>query len=102
MKLELAKAILAAMKIREESYDHAAANAQQLLNDAEREAPGAGPYAGMGTDWGKFYVKSLEEACREASPEFAELLHPMLYSMWNEAAEWASGVIKLQENANSA
>ena len=70
----LANDILLAMYVREDSYDH------KMTNELHKQ-----PFP----DFSKCYKKSIEEACKEASPEFAELLSPMLYMMWNDAHEWA-------------
>jgi hypothetical protein len=89
---ELARLALQCMSLRQESYDHAAANAQEVINDAERAAPGAGPYAGMGTDWARFYRKTVHEACKEACvacPEMVDLMSAMLAGIWNETEQWA-------------
>lgn len=79
MKKELARAILRCMEIREDSYDRVEADKSKASGEV--------------WNWSVFYKKSIEQACQEGCPELAGLLHPMLYSMWNDAAEWATAVL---------
>lgn len=95
MKNQLAKIILDAMKIREESYDKPAAALQQAADTKEREANPESLYAGMLTDWSKFYQKTLYDACIEAATKagevaVGELVYYSLYHAWNDCEAWAN------------
>ncbi len=79
--IELANAIQASVKAREESYDHAAA----------------------ATDWGlrlaavvrtEFYGKTLEEACDEAAGKLSYPVYLLLKYTWNDATMWAEEQLK--------
>ena len=65
MYKKLANAILESMRIHHESYDHAAADAQEKFNENEK-LTSASPFAGLGTDWASFYTKTMLQACDEA------------------------------------
>lgn len=77
LSLQVAVAILKAAEIRENSYNHAKADAMQKT---------AYP------NFAACYEKSLEQACTEACPDLSGLLHPMLYSCWNDAISWAETI----------
>lgn len=78
---KFASVILRAAEIREESFDHKAAD------KAEKES--------NHVDFSKFYRKDLYEASEEASkeaglnPEMAQPISLLLITAWNDILAWA-------------
>lgn len=104
MNVKLANIFKAAQKIREASYDNAAADKATAADDAERTANPDNIYAGMGTDYSSFYRKTFEEAAAEAcaeagEPEMAEVVHLLMYSLWNDIEMWADEQLGIQRPA---
>lgn len=75
--VELARAIIAAAKLREESFDHQAATA-------------ACNGGGM-VDMKSFYKISLRDACEAdgVNPFLSYPVYLLLSNNWNDALEWA-------------
>lgn len=85
-----ARAILNTMDIRENSYDHKAAN--KAANKAQTSE--------LLTDYSKFYRKTLREAANEAV-EYAGLnkqavlpIYLLLTCAWNDISDWATVIMK--------
>lgn len=75
--VELAKAILAAAKRREESFSHAEATAAST--------------AGKPVDMESFYGLSLRQACETdgVNPFLSFPVYLLLSNSWNNALDWA-------------
>ena len=93
---KFATAVLAAMRIREESYDHKAANA---VLDEKRNF----------TNFEKFYKKSYYKATKEAvnniklNSEMIQPIYLLIKYNWNEIGDWAQKSFeekKIIENEN--
>lgn len=79
----LARMVLRAVQIREESYD-----------DARAAAASADTENAVYTDFGEFYTLTLEQAANKAGEELGtpELAHPtmlLLHYSWNDCQAWA-------------
>ncbi len=89
---DIAKVILASMKIREESYDMK----QYEIDLKTREAKHP---KGFGPDPSKYYRLTLEEACEKAclknkvDIELAKLIYLAVDGWWNDYECWASGIL---------
>jgi hypothetical protein len=81
----LERIIKDAMQIREQSYDHAAAEkADKESEDAEF------------IDFSSFYKKTVKEASDEAAtaagdPRLGEVVYYLLSYVWNDISDWAEG-----------
>ncbi len=84
--IELANAIQASVKAREESYDHAAADAATSSKCC--------CHAMAAVDYTEFYGKTLEEACNEASDALSYPVYLLLKYTWNDAIMWAEEQLK--------
>jgi hypothetical protein len=83
MNKVLAKAILAAVEMRESSYDLIASEAAQLANPEKM------------LDYRKFYRIGLETACNmSAPPGIGRLIFLALDGWWNDTIEWAKEQLK--------
>jgi hypothetical protein len=81
----LATLVLNTAKIREDSYDHEAA---QASTDAST--------SGL-VDYAKFYKLGLDESATMAAnllqcPDLKQPAFLLLYSNWNDALEWAESI----------
>lgn len=101
--VQLAKALLEAVKLREESYDQVAANkATEICQAQEEEQKLRNPsqvYYGVGVDYAQFYRMDLETACEKAASSYpaigiacARLIYLALDGWWNDAIIWAQAV----------
>jgi hypothetical protein len=89
----MAEAILKSANLRESSYDKAAADEATEVAEAQREAEPDNIYAGF-VDHESFYGLTLEEACKQASPEdIWEPVYLLLALAWNDACDWAKNTI---------
>jgi hypothetical protein len=77
----LAELILETAKLREESYDKAAADEQERLNTTI-------------TDYHVFYKLTLEQAAEQACPpQLVEPVTMLLRNNWNESLDWAKNAV---------
>ena len=89
--LKLAAAILKTVDIREGSYDKIAA--EQATK--ERDEKYRNNNFSAGTDYSKFYTKTLEQSAEEATKELGlpedlnYIIWLLLFSAWNDAIAWA-------------
>lgn len=88
----LAKLVLEAARIREDSYDHAAAKRATEEHGAQSHF----------VDYSKFYGLTLREAVAVAANEhgtdsLADPAFLLLYCSWNDALEWAEKIIPQPE-----
>lgn len=95
MNKKFAAIFTAAQKIREGSYGKVAADAATKKAEAERAADPSNIYAGIGVDYKVFYTKTMEQAAQEAcaaagEPEMTEVIHLLMYSLWNDIELWAT------------
>lgn len=90
----LAKCILKASEIREQSFDHAAANASSIQADKDRSKNSNNVYSGI-TDFRRFYRKTIAESCEEACSNtgLSAILHILLDNSWNESINWAKDTL---------
>ena len=95
----LARLFTEAARIREESFDHSAAEAAEEANkvatdEYEKRSPNSSYYPTP--DYSKFYTKDLhqaaEQACKEAEadPRLAQMVQLALYTCWNDILGWAN------------
>lgn len=94
MNAKFAAMFKRAQKIREASYNNAAADAATAAANDERNADPTNPYAGMGVDYKRFYTLTYEQSAQKAAeemgePEMAEVLYLLMYSLWNDIEMWA-------------
>lgn len=83
----LASIILAAAKLREDSYDHAASDKAKAACES---SPGLSNYL----DFDRFYLTDIGQATHDAAkaagqPELAYVAHLLLKATWNNALDWA-------------
>ena len=95
----LAKIIIEAQGIHEDSYDKAAADEAVAQADLDRKQNPDNPYAGMGINYSKFYGKSFHQAAIEAAtnnnqPELGEIVYYVATGAWNDAEWWAREQLK--------
>ncbi len=77
--VKLAKAIVLAAKLREDSFDRTVA---KMALEADELV-----------DYEKFYQLSIEEATMEVSQELGYPIYLLLQCCWDEALTWATKVI---------
>lgn len=89
----LAVVIQNAMRIREASYDKKAADAATKKADAHRAADPSNMYKGH-VDYKEFYGKTMQQAAEEAAeqegdPALGDIVYHLMFTSWNDAADWA-------------
>lgn len=103
-EIKMARAILEACKIHQESYDQAAADAASEAYDTAHRAFCADPqnegkvYYGLMPDYAKFYILDLDEACEQACAKFnmegvGRVIYLALEAWWNDTTIWAEQVL---------
>lgn len=100
-ELKMARAILEACKINQESYDKDAADQATAADEDARAA--FVPQHSLDiyfttVDYSKFYRIGLEEACEQACDLFGmagvgRVIYLALYGWWNDTREWAKRVL---------
>lgn len=85
VSIQLARCILKAAKIHEESYDTAAAERTKHTVQVQL------------IDFAQFYKKPIriatQEACAEIGyPDLTSLVNMMLMTAWNDTIEWATRI----------
>lgn len=85
MALPLARYILEAAKVREESFDHAQAAIDKTKHAAERTSPGY-PLA----DYKLTIQQAAEQVC---PPQLVEPVAMLLRNNWNESLDWAKTIV---------
>jgi hypothetical protein len=92
-ELYVAQAVLEAARLREESYDEAAAAAAAAEYDKRQETfeteNHGKTFLGFSPDFAKFYRMTIEEACEEAAGPLGRLIYLALDGWWNDAIGWA-------------
>ena len=77
---DIAQMVKDAARVREESYDEAAAD----IEEKTKEYP----------NFSQFYRKTLREATTEVNEEIGELLFLALDGWWNDSLDWADRTLK--------
>lgn len=85
--LELAQAILAAQKLSEESFDSSKSEQMLLAN------PNADIRICQGI--------SLYDACYQVGGKWAQPAYLLLTGTWNDATDWAKGVVLAADTAKA-
>ena len=108
----LAKAVLRAMAIREDSYDHAAARAASeadVAACAAHKPQSAFDVYFSTVDYIKFYSKSYEQAAYDACAELCcrdmwYAVYLIVQTHWNDVETWARDVLagRMEEYGNPA
>ena len=97
MKTKFAELVLLAVKIREDSYDHKAANEAQ--QEAERKNFKRVTISFYSVDYSQFYKHTLYDSCQKAavelneSVEMASFVYFGLYNSWNDFIELAQIIV---------
>lgn len=103
-EIKMARAILGAVKLQQDSYDNAAADAATAKYDEAYAAFHADPanadkvYYGYMPDYKQFYTTSLEDACELACDTLAmigvgRVIYLALDGWWNDTIYWAQQVL---------
>jgi hypothetical protein len=99
--VKLANAILAAVNLRENSYDKVAADSATIESNEKElvfkaEYPDRIYYGSV--DYSQFYNLTLEEACESAAeltghPSLGQVVYYLLSGTWNDIIFWAQSVL---------